>query len=324
VSRPASNQVSRVAFGYGHPDLGLRLVDLQSARAEGAAVTATPFCDATRVDWPGRFSGDGTRVAFTSDRGGRQQVWVANRDGSALRSVTAFDDAAVNVGSWSPDGRDVTFDAVVAGDGAIYVVGADGGPVKQLTQSAASRPREGFRVRDADPEWSRDDRWIYYSSNASGQREIWRIPATGGTAVQITRQGGFEPRESPDGGTIYYVDKLRRNGFDTVAAIKQVPATGGPETVVFSGVSPGAWDITTSGIVFATGDPGPMPAPGVADALNFYAFGDRRVRRLGLLPFIVTRFVSSRLLAASRDGRWALVSHIDSWERDILVADNFR
>ena len=31
-----------------------------------------------------------------------------------------------------------------------------------------------------------------------------------------------------------------------------------------------------------------------------------------------------RVFTSSRDGRWALVSHVDSWERDILVADHFR
>ena len=45
------------------------------------------------------------QVAFASDRGGSPQVWVAGRDGSALRSVTRFESATVNVGSWSPDGQ---------------------------------------------------------------------------------------------------------------------------------------------------------------------------------------------------------------------------
>ena len=61
------------------------------------------------MDLPGRFSSDGTQVAFVSNRGGSQQVWVAGRDGSALRSVTRLQDASVNVGGWSPDGRWVTY-----------------------------------------------------------------------------------------------------------------------------------------------------------------------------------------------------------------------
>ena len=65
----------------------------------------TQFCDATRIDAPGRFSPDGARVAFTSDRSGNQQVWVADRNESQIRRVTTLEGASVNVGSWSPDGR---------------------------------------------------------------------------------------------------------------------------------------------------------------------------------------------------------------------------
>jgi len=46
--------------------------------------------------------------------------------------------------------------------------------------------------------------------------------------------------------------------------------------------------------------------------------------QIGTLPFLVARFGASRLLSVSRDGRWALVSHIDNWPRDIAVADNVR
>ncbi len=54
------------------------------------------------------------------------------------------------------------------------------------------------------------------------------------------------------------------------------------------------------------------------------SFADGRVRQIGGLPFLVARFGASRLLSVSRDGRWALVSHIDGWPRDIVVADNVR
>jgi hypothetical protein len=94
---------------------------------------------------------------------------------------------------------------------------------------------------------------------------------------------------------------------------------------VLSPVTPGAWDITDAGIVFLTGDPGAGPQRSVADALKLYTFADCQIRRLTDLSFPVTRYtLMPRLLTVSRDGRWALVSHIDSWERDILVADHFR
>jgi hypothetical protein len=57
----------------------------------------------------------------------------------------------------------------------------------------------------------------------------------------------------------------------------------------------------------------------------------RRLRRLGLflvvlvLPaFRVGPFGINHFLTPSRDGRWALAPHVDRWDRDILVVDNFR
>jgi len=316
VSRPRTGQTYRLALGYGQPDIGLRLIDLESATQAGVFATATPFCDSTRVDMPGRFSRDGSRLAFESDRNGDAQIWVAGRDESDLRSVTAPKASFVNVGSWSPDGRFVAVVGLAGGNSNIYVVSTDGGPARRLTNGPAV---------DNDPEWSRDGAWIYYASSASGRSEIWKIRAAGGAPVRLTTQGGFEPRESPDGRTIYYVDARVGNGLTRAATLKQIPSAGGAETVVFSGLPPGAWDMTDRGVVFVTGSAGVRSTtPDTEDALDLYRFADRRVHRLGVLPFPMARYGVRRLLTVSGDGRWALAAHIDRWDRDILVADNFR
>jgi hypothetical protein len=39
---------------------------------------------------------------------------------------------------------------------------------------------------------------------------------------------------------------------------------------------------------------------------------------------VSARLESTIFLTASRDGRWALAPHVDRWDRDILVVDNFR
>jgi Tol biopolymer transport system component len=315
ASRARRDGTFRLAFVHGQADAGLRLLDLYAATGKDGADAATRFCDSARMDTPGRFSRDGAQVAFASNRSGSLQVWVAGRDGSSLRSVTAIQAASVNVGSWSPDGRAVAIDAVVNGNADIYLVGTEGGPPRRLTDSPSI---------DSDPEWSGDGRWIYYVSDTSGRSEIWRIPAGGGQAAKITSGGAFEPRESSDGRTLYYVDRARRaEGLGAVVSLKQVPAAGGEERVVFSGVRGGTWDITDRGIIFLTTD-SELPAPGrEGDALALYDFADHRVRRLATLPFTLARFKAPRL-AVSRDGRWVLANHLDAWERDVMVADNFR
>jgi hypothetical protein len=58
--------------------------------------------------------------------------------------------------------------------------------------------------------------------------------------------------------------------------------------------------------------------------LEMYDFAERRVRTLGELAFRIGPFGANHFLIVLRDGRWALASHVDRWDRDIQVVDNFR
>ena len=310
VSHLRGAQDYRLAFVSGQPDVGLRMIDLQ-APLQGTTITVeTPFCDATRMDTPGRFSPDGTQVAFSSDRSGSQQVWIAGRDGSALRSVTDLQDATVNVGSWSPDGQLVAFDATMSGNRDIYVVRSDGGPLKRLTHDTGA---------ESDPEWSRDGRWIYYSSNASGRSEIWKMHADGGGPVKLTSEGGFEPRESPDGQSVYFIDRERGYGLGPAGTLKRIPATGGAASVVKSGINAGAWESTDTGIVFLMGLVRP---PGRSTGAG-YAGRARRRRTPAVRPARGTRVSCGPLrnppiphclarwaMGARRPHRWMGARHL--------------
>jgi Tol biopolymer transport system component len=121
---------------------------------------------------------------------------------TAADPIVRVEGSSVGTASWSPDGRFLVFDVV---DGKnvndLYVVSADGGPLRRLTNN---------HEREVNPEWSRDGRWIYYASDASGRLEIWKIPAAGGMPVQLTMDGGgVEPRESPDGRSVYFLEPPR-------------------------------------------------------------------------------------------------------------------
>jgi len=306
----------RLAVVSGQQDVGLRLVDLKAPQDEGRITAATPFCDATRMDSPGRFSPDGREVAFTSDRSGSQQVWVTSLDGTPPRMVTQLQDASVRVGSWSPDGRSLAFDATIRDRTHIYVVPVNGGPMRRLTNG---------RATEIDPEWSRDGRWIYYASG-EGRSTIWRAPAGGGPPVRLTSELGFEPRESPDGRSLYFIDRPRFFGLGPVASLKRMPADGGAVETLDVPVMAGAWEITDAGLVFVfvPGLGGATDFARAPDVLEIYDFAERRIRVLGTLGFRVGPFAATRFLIVSRDGRWALASHVDRWDRDILVVDNFR
>jgi Tol biopolymer transport system component len=316
VSRSRGGQQYRLAFVSGEPDVALRMIDLAPSDHAGIFRAVQPFCESTRIEIPGRFSLDGEHVAFVSDRTGSKQVWIARRDGSNLRRLTDLANATVNVGSWSPDGRLIALDAMIGGNTDIYVVSVEGGPARRLTDSAAS---------DIDPEWSRDGRWIFYASALSGRSEIWKMRPDGSDRVQLTSEGGFEPRAAPDGRSLYFVDAQRAIGLGIQANLKRLSIEGGRAELVYSGLFTGAWDVTDSGITFIMGRPiGFVDSSRDADVLAEYGFADRQVRRLGELPFRIGRGWVSRFLIVSPDGRWAVASHVERVERDVMVLDGFR
>jgi hypothetical protein len=93
---------------------------------------------------------------------------------------------------------------------------------------------------------------------------------------------------------------------------------------VYAGITPGSWDVTSDGVVFVMRSASRDAASRGRDVLAMLDTTTGRVRRLGELPFPVSPYGATRLLAVSRDGRWVIASHIDRWERDVMVLDNVR
>jgi Tol biopolymer transport system component len=93
-------------------------------------------------------------------------------------------------------------------------VSASGGEPRRLTTESSE---------DIVPDWSPDGKWIYFSSNRTGRMELWRMPSTGGTTEQITREGGFNPHLSVDGSFVVYL-RARDAG-----ELRRCPADGGKE-----------------------------------------------------------------------------------------------
>ena len=63
------------------------------------------------------------------------------------------------------------------------------------------------------PRWSRDGKWIYFSSAESGATQVWKAPSGGGQAVQVTHHGGLVASELPDGNGSTFPAKARTRDF---------------------------------------------------------------------------------------------------------------
>lgn len=172
-----------------------------------------------------RFSPDGSKIAFTSDRAGGDNIWIMNTDGSDMRQVTKEKFRLLNNATWSADGNYIAARKHFTtqrslGVGEIWLYHIAGGDGVQLVK----RPSEAHQKELGEPMFSADGRYVYYSQNVtSGTRFIYAQDsnsdlfnikryemATGEIETAVSGQGGsVRPAPSPDGRSIAFVRRER-------------------------------------------------------------------------------------------------------------------
>ena len=159
------------------------------------------------------------------------------------------------------------------------------------------------------PSFSRDGKRIYSGSNRGGEHQVWRIPAAGGTAVQVTKNGGWAPQESPDGRMVYYAKDAGIH-----PALWSVPAPGGEERQVLDSVRARAFTVTERGVYFISR----LDADGRA-ILRFF---DSSTGRNTLIANIGK--ATGLGLSLSPDGRTILYTQVDREGSDLMLVPDFR
>jgi imidazolonepropionase-like amidohydrolase/Tol biopolymer transport system component len=170
-----------------------------------------------------RYSPDGKTLAYTSDQGGGDNIWLMDRDGKNQRAVTKETFRLLNSPAWSPDGEYLVarkhFTATRSlGAGEMWLYHRSGGDGLQLTKKRNDQKDAG------EPVFSRDGRYVYFSEdttpgatfqyNKDSNGQIYVIERldlhTGDLDDFVTGAGGaIRPTPSPDGKRLAFVRRVR-------------------------------------------------------------------------------------------------------------------
>ncbi|HEX6615834.1 MAG TPA: protein kinase [Gemmatimonadales bacterium] len=163
------------------------------------------------------WSPDGKDVAFIRDSLNGSSVYARLADGSAPDRPLLRLDRQVQEVTWSPDGRWILVRTDNGGPGAGDIVGV------RTTGDTTPVPLVASPFTELHPAASPDGRWLAYTSNESGANEVYvrPFPTTTGGRWQVSNGGGSEPRWSPDGRELFYLDGSFRL---TAAEIRRGPS----------------------------------------------------------------------------------------------------
>lgn len=278
--------------------------DIIRLALKGPAAAPASLIASTANEVSPRYSPDGKRIAFVSTRSGSDEIWVSDSNGENPVQLTAFRGPLAGSPGWSPDGKQIVFDCRPAGNADLYAVNSEGGQPRRLTTDPAD---------DIVPNWSHDGRWIYFSSSRGGRLQIWKLAVESGEAVQLTQQGGFEPKATPDGQWVYFA----RDRGDS--AIWRIPVNGGTESFVHDSHQKNSsrmWTVALDGLYFAATE-----SKG-RTAIRFFSLSEGRVKAVAEFDGNLPNGVSG--LALSPDGNWLLVPQAVLRGSDLMMIENFR
>jgi len=187
--------------------------------------TPTRIAEGLSYEQQPRWSPDGTRIAFVSDRGGGDNLWIMNADGSNKRQLTKEEFRLLNQPSWSPDGRYIVAKKHFTtsrslGTGEVWLYHVDGGTGVQLVK----RVNEKHQKELGEPIFAADGKSIYFTRNVTPGGTFQYAQDSNGELFAIERYelesgethrvtagngGAVRPTPSPDGRYLAFVRRER-------------------------------------------------------------------------------------------------------------------
>jgi len=291
-SAPTVARSGRIAYVRGRNTINIWRVDLTSAQPQESAARLI-YSTLTQLD--ARYSADGSRIAFQSNRSGSTEIWTADAEGGNPDRVTSFKGPITSSPVWCSDGRRIAFDSRASGVSDIYI------------EDIGERVPRKVATTHADlssPGWSEDCRWLFAHD---GRSALYRFPSSGGRAERFT--------ERPSSYSVVVADRVIFNVMEHDGIVLWMkPATGGPEQRLEHIPKlryDDAWTATPTGIYFTDASSHPVN-------VSFFEFASRTTRRLTSLK--QTPIPAGSGITVSPDGRWLLYSQIDDEQSEIMLA----
>lgn len=185
-----------------------------------------------------------SRIAFRSQRGGGNEIFVSDFDGHNPVQLTS-DNTLVEGPAWMPGGRELFYSSWKSGAPQI------------LEQNLTTGVRRVFAAGAGESysaAISKDGRQVAFISNRGGSPNLWVSDINGGDARQLTvsREEDSAPTWSPDGSEICFVHRSGR------ARLRKISAGGGSAvplqtTGAFGDVTSPDWSPDGKQIAFTVG-----------------------------------------------------------------------
>jgi len=182
----------RIVFTQSKVDLNLHSYDLLTEK-KIADITKT-----TSNELMPSFANNSNSIAYLSNQSGKFQVWLTDENGK--HNKVSYSPASLGLTplKWSPDDRQILFQH----EDEIFTLNIANKNIKRIID---------ITHKSSVANWSTNGESIFYSSEKSGEWQIWRYDISNGKHQQVTMEGGYSANQHPNGDL--YVSRIHQSGL---------------------------------------------------------------------------------------------------------------